>query len=426
MTTQDTTTVNLTSMWIPVRSTEPMSIFATNSQSSEVIERKDIKCDYSYEVHWVYYDINHISPLLEMKRYKLMIKLKEECQSVIDKVCPCVRISNILPRWIMLQFGVGDYFKDPLFPENASNNSQIIRDLLFLSKGALNDNNIDQFMEKLALKSRCNRILVELREFVDSSLYINMRNQGDVLVKKKGQMTYMTFDGLTLKINTSVAEKIEVNYKDDSRVGITSQINVNSYIMCVLMRYNTLDSSNQQLSANPRFYRYLKQHYGVDFELFGSAINTIFDNYCSLFSDLDKKANGFGTFNNLTMTRGFYVANPPYDEQIMINMTTKIIDTLHRSEMIDDGSRDDLTFIVIIPVWEDPDYGYNESLRLMEKSPYMTGCVRVNKTRSKFFNYATKQYINPCDVYIISLQNKHGLNRYTIPLEDIIRETYGG
>jgi hypothetical protein len=385
---------------------------------------KSIKCDYLYETHQVYYEINHVSPILEMKRYKLMLKLKEECQQVIDKICPCVKIFNILPRWIMLQFGIGNHFKDPLFPENASNNSQIMRDLIFLSKGSLNDTNIDEFMEKLALKDRCNRILVELDEFVKSDIYINTRNKGDILVKKGDRMTYMTFDGLTLKMSTSVVEKLEASCNDNSMISTVSRIEVTSYIMCVLMRYNTLDSSTQQLSTNPKFYHYLKQHYGVNFELFGSAINTIFDNYCSIFSDLDKRTNGFGTFNNLVTTRGFYVANPPYDEQIMVNMTTKIIDTLRHSEMMNDGSRNDLTFIVIIPVWEDPNYGDNESLKLMKKSSYMTGCIRVNKTRSKFFNYATKQYINPCDVYIISLQNKCGLIRYTIPLEKIIHETY--
>lgn len=381
------------------------------------------KSMYEYDTKSVCYEIDHISPALEMERRRLMLRLKKECQNILDIECIKINISNILPRWIMLQFSEGDSFIDPLFPYNGIMNTQLERDLIILSKGVLNKNNINIFMHKLTLSERCSCIVDELKEFILSPKYLSSRNNCNVYVTKKNEMSLFTFNNMTLTLGTDIVQKIIDNYETYTKCHSKISIPVNTYIMCILMRYHTLDSCNQQLSVNPYFYEYLNKHYGVNFELFGSAINTKYRHYCSLFSDLEKNNLSVGKFDNLIIKRGFYVANPPFDEHIMMHMTLKIIDILSQSDKNIDRE-DDLTFIVVIPAWDNPAYGYNESLTLMNSSRYLEGYVRVDKASSKFFNYTTKRYINPCDVCFLLLQNKRGRDKYNISLESIISKIF--
>lgn len=376
------------------------------------------ECGYIYSNNLGDYELNQPSLLMEMKRSELMQELKRECQKIIDEVCPCVKIGNILPRWIMLQFNQGVHFVDPVFPYNGVINSQIMQDFIILGKGAINRGNIDTFINKLALGERCTRIAREIRDYSNSSDYLSNEKKCQVSVRETNDTTYLTFRKLTLKLPTEVfirmTKRYSVNMKNDS----ICLPETNILIMCILMRYNTFDSANQQLAVNPRFYEYLHKHYGVNFELFGSAINSMYGNYCSIFPDLEKNMGSMGTFDNLTITRGFYVANPPYDERIMLNMTTKILTTLIKSEI--DDIMNDLTFIVTIPVWEDPSYGCNQSFITMKASKFVMGCERVDKYRTKFFNYGTHKFVSPCDIYILLLQNTSGKEKYQIPLDSII------
>jgi phosphorylated CTD-interacting factor 1 len=88
-------------------------------------------------------------------------------------------------------------------------------------------------------------------------------------------------------------------------------------VMCIILRYNSLESYNQQLAILPDLNKYLHNKYNINFELFASSINCFYGNYCSLFFDLEKYFGSNGNFNLLNIKKGFYVANPPFDEEII-------------------------------------------------------------------------------------------------------------
>ena len=88
-------------------------------------------------------------------------------------------------------------------------------------------------------------------------------------------------------------------------------INFKKNIMCLILRYNTLESYNQQLAVNPEFYEFLKRKHKTNFELFASSLNCNYDNYCSLFYDLEKE------FNSLFLLDSGKTSNTFFTEQTM-------------------------------------------------------------------------------------------------------------
>ena len=189
---------------------------------------------------------------------------------------------------------------------------------------------------------------------------------------------------------------------------------LDEYIFCLVFRYSYMDSGNQQLSIN-KYIKDLFKNCGVNFELFGSAINTISTNYCSLYYDIEKFFGSNGDFFNIEINSGIYWCNPPYDDTIMIKTVNKLINILEKGN--------DVAFLITIPIWDQftqnkiKENNYDNVIRNLNKNttsldhsdfliysklkPYIKDELIIPKHRIPYFNYRKYSNINAVNTYML-------------------------
>jgi hypothetical protein len=367
---------------------------------------------YSMKIN---YEINIISPLIELYRLKLIKKIKEECKTFFFKKKINIDINNILPRWIMLQFKDKGFYIDPLLPFNAEDNSQLKKDLHFLSNKKISFKMAEQIIFELNLKSKFNNAIIELKDYINSDIFIKNNNNYNINLEKTDNIYNISFilnnEIINYKLNNNIIEKIKNNYKS----GIIIDNNLKKILLCLIIRYNTLESDNQQAAVLPEFYKYLNEKYNINGELFASSLNFFNKNYCSIYYDLEYNIGSIGNFFTLDIKKGFYVANPPFDDSIMRNMSIKLINILKNSD-------EEISIFITIPEWDKEEYGGFDCLDILKKSGFITYIEKIEKKRVLFFDYYENVYKNLVNVYFILIQNKNGKNKHLIynNLENIL------
>jgi len=370
---------------------------------------------YKFEYKNIVYEINEVSPLLELKRHLLVKKIKDQCKDYFQKnKLLNLDINNILPRWIMLQFKNKTFYIDPILPYNATDNEQLKKDIKILSKLTLTDEEVNKIIKDINLKKKFNDAILELKEYIKSDFYLKNKKNIKITVTNDENFYYYSLSFLiedlnilyetqqiNFKIHKNLIQKLSEQY-DHRKDNTFKQL-----IMSIILRYNTLESYNQQLAVLPEFYTFLNKEYNVNFELFASSINSHFKNYCSLFYDLEKQLNSKGNFNIIYLKKGFYTANPPFDEEIMTNMVSKFIESMKNKD-------NELSILITIPAWDNPEYGEFRALELLQKSGYIQYIEKLDKSRAKFFDYFKNKFIYPCSIYIILLQNEKGAKKYPL------------
>jgi hypothetical protein len=125
-------------------------------------------------------------------------------------------------------------------------------------------------------------------------------------------------------------------------------------------------------------------------ELFGTPVNTK-NKYCSPFKIEKDYFGSYGSFFDFNISDGTYIANPPFDEEIIERMAQRLIEQLSSNEKID--------IIVIIPNWNDLN-GYD----LLVESKYLNS-DRIIPKHFKFFNYYDNSFHPVVDCHIMLLSN---------------------
>jgi hypothetical protein len=201
---------------------------------------------------------------------------------------------------------------------------------------------------------------------------------------------------------------------------------LDNYIFCLVFRYSHMDSGNQQLSINANIKDMYKKC-GVNFELFGSAINTLSHHYCSLFYDIEKYFGSKGNFFDFDIKKGIFWCNPPYDDTIMTNTALKIINCLEKSTM-----SSPIVFLITIPIWDiytqqkmianpnefiDRNYNLNttssdhEDFKIYSKlKPYIKDELVIPKHRIPYFNYRKFSNISAVNTYMLLVYKNVELN----------------
>jgi hypothetical protein len=349
----------------------------------------------------------------------------------------------------MLQFDAGTHFADPVFPIHTTNDAQLEKDLVFFSKGKIAaEDAAGVARDVLSLPRRCAECVTELRAFVAAGGHLAGRVRAD--------RTKATFVRLVLDMGGSGGgagdggeaeggdeglyiggDNTRISKTKDGVVEIRAEAfdklarllratrrrdageaptldEIHTHIFCLVARYETLSSYNQQLAVLPALYSHLQKHHGVDFELMGSPLNCFFTHFCSLFGDLEAAFGSRGNFNNLVLEKGFYVINPPFDEEIMRSCTERILAAM---EGDDAGA---LSVLFAVPVWDDPLYAPNPCTALLRASGRISAIERVEKRRARFFDHLLRRYINPCDVYFIMVQNDRGRRAHPLDLAALV------
>lgn len=345
--------------------------------------------------------ITKTKPIMEYKRFKLLQEYKKAYKP--PKQFSKLDIYNIMPRWLMNN--TNNNKRDPVLPLNSKtiNNNQLIGDIKF-NYDRVSATEIKYIIGHLALPEMCKNIWETIHTTQKGEYIIEETSpQGHFVVYKMSATTdddnaenLTNIVKIPMELHKTIIEKLKALQYTDYQI--------KEQIYCLLVRYNTLDSSNQQLANNPRFYNYLKSHWGVNFELFASGINCLFDNFCSLYPDLEEPLGSKGNFNRIILHSGFYVANPPFDENIVLNMVKRLL------EFLNDHTNGELTFFITIP----SDWENFEGLELIKGSPFLTFFRIVPKHKAIYFNYLTNKFIKPCSVAFILLQNQKGKTVHNI------------
>ena len=152
-----------------------------------------------------------------------------------------------------------------------------------------------------------------------------------------------------------------------------------------------------------------------------SSINSTFDDYCSIYYDVEKYFGSKGNFFNLVPLEGTFGFNPPYQKNVMDSGIFRLLDLLDLATK----SKNDLTFIITIRIWDKigrkiMKYSYPEKLKTpvieyddfegiqeIFKSKYFKTKLMIPKDKFTYLDHNFHLYKNVTiqHTYILVLSN---------------------
>ncbi len=401
--------------------------------------------DMTYEYNTLTNDISKPSPYKEILRYHIInginecfqMKLKDLNSENYDvnelyKNNSC-KLIELINRWCWHQYN-NKTCVDYVIPYVENNNydyDRFIDDLNYILNVHESDNAI----------KRDNKIIVELEKLISDYLaveYFNYSQRQDIemivikdIVDRKIRLvcsykknTYQVI--IHSKVYIRLKMKLLMFGKNYNilidKLDDLDNI-LDGYIFCLVFRYSYMDSGNQQLAIHHNIKDMYKKC-GVNFELFGSAINTLSTFYCSLFFDIEKYFGSLGNFFDLDIDRGIYWCNPPYDDTIMTNAAQKLVNILK--------SEKDVIFLVTIPIWDiytqnkmrennienivrnfnfETSYISHQDFQIYSLlKPYIKDELVIPKHRIPYFNYKKYSNINAVNTYMLIVYNNINSN----------------
>jgi hypothetical protein len=368
-----------------------------------------------------YHNINGLNEYFQMKLKELSHDKYNIYELFKNNSCKLIELIN---RWCWHQYSNKTCIDNviPYVKDNNYDYGRFIDDLNYI---------LNIYGTELAIKNN-DKIIIELKKLISDYLEVEYFNYSqrtnvdlkiikeyiDIKIKlsceyKKNTYQVIIYSKVYTRLKTKLIMfgmkyQILKNYEDNYDELL------DQYIFCLVFRYSYMDSGNQQLAIN----QYIKDMYkkcGVDFELFGSAINTISTNYCSLFYDIEKYFGSNGNFFDIQIKSGIYWCNPPYDDTIMSNAVDKIVGFLE-SDL-------NVAFLITIPIWDNhtqtkmKDNNINTIMRnynsdtessthsdfliYSKLKPYIKDELIIPKHRIPYFNYRKYSSINAVNTYIL-------------------------
>jgi hypothetical protein len=394
-----------------------------------------------FEYGDVKYKIKHIHPLLEQKRAKLVERIYKKCIDVIKQYIPEDLIKGrhgadkvletMIARFFMVHLSKN--IDDPVIPTDIDSYKSLIRDL---------DNKLkkDENISKEDRNKIINKIIKELNLNNMSTISLNkllkyyelnknlFKERVTIIKTTNNEMITLNYNGDIIDIYNKLYAKVKNAYNN------SLDYDLNTLIWCLVKRYMTLKSYNQQLAINSKTLGYLRNNYLVNFELFGSILNvncsTRCNLYCSMFYDIEKYFGSYGSFEYLQPIKGNFSINPPFDEIIIEKMMDKII------KLLDISKQNELRFFIWIPVWDKKGltyvnnkcnskykydisrYGTYNGFEKMKNSEYIKYQKIICMYKMAYFNYQWYKKIFATNTYLLILHNrKNSDNNYNkIPL----------
>ena len=294
--------------------------------------------DKNYKFH--YCDINYINktdPYIEFIRNKQMISiinniifnLKEHNVVLKSGNKSQYRIvTNFLPTWIGLNLMDKHNLVDPLFPYNASKNEEFIKTLKYL--GGLTYEKAKKIFNLLNIKQLFNNAVESIYDISleDNETYIiktTASNKIKLTLFKKDKSSDNDINLYNINLNNKLYKHLESRF-------ILPKKQLDEKIFCLLIRYKTFMGNSHQFAMETKFKDILRNEYGINFECFASSINVYYDKYCSLFYDIEKDFGSYGSFYLMKYERGFFIANPPYENEMLKLMVEKFIASCKESK----------------------------------------------------------------------------------------------
>jgi hypothetical protein len=180
-------------------------------------------------------------------------------------------------------------------------------------------------VDEFAIRETIANFIAKTSKFIAGSKKdSNFKKSKFAVITKPNHYIYRIKDYLIRQYNIKSAKQY---YKLDKRIydklaaeysGPTNQLH--NYILCALLRYDTLGSEANQFVHNLDYKEMMRKAVGADFECFASMFNHYYSGYCSMFYDIEGLFGSAGSFFGLTMKKGCFHVNPPYDENLLDKM----------------------------------------------------------------------------------------------------------
>lgn len=319
------------------------------------------------------------------------------------------KLTNFISSWIMEQFTNNNstIIPDPVFPYNSDYYIQLEKNLINLNF-VKSTEELNILIKEWNLKKRFSDACMMVSKFLESDTYLLYKDKFQYIIDDEiyNNMLFKSIS-ITIPLNIFRYSKPDKFQIPASLFNKLSEKLTIEEICILILRYYILDSENQQLAVLPEFYLGVNKLYPIDIELYASGFNHYFDNFASLFYDIESKLGSIGYFNNYNLqnSRGAsynMVANPPFDEYIMHSMMTKFIAWLSYETAI--------SIIIIIPQWGD--YATFECFKMIKETEYLQYHEVIPKSAARFYNYIKHKIITPCNIHIILLQNAPSKSKY--------------
>ena len=381
---------------------------------------------FKFEYQDIKYKLDFVHPKLEQKREEILKSIQIKFQKTVLKNIKEEFIKGKSPkdaqtildimflRFIMKQLSKES--NDPVIPSKVYTQDSLINDLT-------NKLNRNKELKDSKKKDIINKILNELnlnklfKNAQDEVFKFKLPKEPPNVVKtEKDKFIVLAFGDDVIDIYNKLYTKLISKFKpQDADVP-----NPDVLIWCLIKRYIYLRSFNQQLAVHPQTMKDMKK-FGVGFELFGSALNTYFDKYCSLFYDIEKYFGSFGSIDNFKPIKGNYTMNPPFDEFIIRDSCNILIESLKESK--ESNQMDNLRFFIWIPIWDkkgiefvnkecknefsvNPDtYGKYEGLEILEKSKFLKCKQEICLQSMSYYDYQWFKIKRVANTYLIVLSN---------------------
>ena len=314
------------------------------------------------------------SPILELYRGKIYaFLLKSFMYNCIETLGTKIfsmkksyprTITNLLSSWFFTLYSNYNFEGDAFFPNNFYNTESLKETLLDFSKYDPNltdvENKIDRILKELVEVYK--KSLINLEDYKNSSYFKNFQGNYKITIEEieqKREEDNIIFCKFKITFPFKLKDKRQENIinnilipkyiyqKLKNRYSGPKDME-NDYIWVIVYRYQLLGSNNNQLGVLPNILFKMSIDFGLNFECFASSINSTFENYCSVYYDVEKYFGSKGNFFNLKPIKGTYGFNPPYQKNIMDSGINKLISFLDEATK----NKNDLNFIITIPIWD--------------------------------------------------------------------------
>lgn len=407
-------------------------------------------------------NIPDLEPILELfkgKIFSFLLKLfSNDCidnlgtQIFSIKKSVSRTLTNMLSTWIFSLYVDYDFSSDYFLPTNYDNTETLRIILQDMCKYDSTITNVDQKINKIItnLKKNYSNQLELLKEYMNSTIFCTNKNNYSikktlvVLKKNKSIEKPKFYQSVPVENNTTEENmfykfEIKVNFiiKDKRLINILNNIlvpkkiyeklyvnytglpsKIDHYVWAILFRYQLLGSNNHQLAVLPSIMNRMKSDYDLNFECFASAINNTFNNFCSIYYDIERFFGSAGSFFNIIPQEGTFGFNPPYQKDVIELGVTKLFTYL-------ENATGPLTFFITIPVWDTDgrnimkelynnelekqniDYGDFEIIGMIKNSPYFKHLRMIPKEKFTYIDHNFELYKNKTiqNTYVIILSN---------------------
>ena len=408
-----------------------------------ILKVKDIKC-------------KKLEPILELYKGKLfsyLIKLFiSDCINEFGKHIFTIKksynrtLTNLFSSWIFSLYINYDFSGDFFLPSNYENTDSLEYTLNDLCKYDKNIKNPKERINKVITKLKTNykQQLNMLGNYENSSLFLNNCNKYKIK-KTKILNKNITFLKLQITVDFIIKDKRLQNILNNILIPCKiydklfdiytgPENNIDEYIWAMVYRYQLLSSNNHQLAVLPTIMASMKKDYSLNFECFASGINNTFNHYCSLYYDIERYFGSVGSFFNIEPIKGTFGFNPPYQKDIIILGIERVLKFLEKS-------KENLTFIITIPIWDNVgrhimkelynnelekqniDYGDFEIIYKIKDSQYYRTMRMIQKEKFTYIDHNFDLYKNKTiqNTYVFILSNQDIKEK---PLEEYDFETF--